>query len=325
MPGQLSGQMATRSRRRLVASALLSCRLYVACATGPHRPSESATDLRHPFPGRLADSTDDRPRPAPSGSQDRVLGHPSHLGSKPDAPSPSALCRPRWRAWCRRKQLGQLPPQLLFARACAQPCLEGKVSSLSGSPLSHRRAFLSRTAPVFGLPRALENSAQTTACNRLGGLFQASLRRARAGSQVSGSIHPSGGHFQPATAVISARPGELALQRLPAGGRSRTLVLQQQEFIRRFLLHALPTRFVRIRSYGFLANRCRRQKLALCRRLLAPIHTRHPQPETSLSCADTPPLEQPHLLCPVCGQGPMLRVDTLLPTPYRIEERIHSP
>lgn len=127
--------------------------------------------------------------------------------------------------------------------------------------------------------------------------------------------------------LLSFQQGQVSLRckDYRRGGRSRTLVLQQQEFIRRFLLHALPTRFVRIRSYGFLANRCRRQKLALCRRLLAPIHTRHPQPETSLSCADTPPLEQPHLLCPVCGQGPMLRVDTLLPTPYRIEERIHSP
>ncbi len=107
------------------------------------------------------------------------------------------------------------------------------------------------------------------------------------------------------------------------GGRSRTLVLQQLEFIRRFLLHTLPTRFVRIRSYGFLANRCRRQKLALCRRLLAPTNTH--QPEISGSSADTPPPEQPHLLCPVCGQGPMLKVDTLPPTPYRIEKRIHSP
>lgn len=107
------------------------------------------------------------------------------------------------------------------------------------------------------------------------------------------------------------------------GGRSRTLVLQQLEFIRRFLLHVLPTRFVRIRSYGFLANRCRRQKLALCRRLLAPTNTQ--QPEISDSSADTPPPQQPNLLCPVCGQGPMLPVDTLPPTPYRIEQRIHSP
>ena len=39
--------------------------------------------------------------------------------------------------------------------------------------------------------------------------------------------------------------------------------------MRRFLQHVLPDRFVRIRHYGFLANRARKQKLPLCRRLIA--------------------------------------------------------
>jgi len=41
------------------------------------------------------------------------------------------------------------------------------------------------------------------------------------------------------------------------------------EFIRRFLLHVLPDRFVKIRHYGLLGNRCRKEKLAACRRHLA--------------------------------------------------------
>ena len=40
------------------------------------------------------------------------------------------------------------------------------------------------------------------------------------------------------------------------------------EFMRRFLLQVLPKGFVRIRHYGLLSNRCRRDKLPLCRRLL---------------------------------------------------------
>jgi hypothetical protein len=44
--------------------------------------------------------------------------------------------------------------------------------------------------------------------------------------------------------------------------------LEAVEFIRRFLLHILPKGFVRIRQYGFLANRARGDKLALCRNLL---------------------------------------------------------
>ena len=47
------------------------------------------------------------------------------------------------------------------------------------------------------------------------------------------------------------------------------MTLKAIEFIRRFLLHVLPAGFVRIRHYGFLANRVCREKLELCRDLLA--------------------------------------------------------
>ena len=51
--------------------------------------------------------------------------------------------------------------------------------------------------------------------------------------------------------------------------RSEALTITAVEFIRRFLLHSLPKRFVRIRHYGFLANRCRSANLAAIRRLMA--------------------------------------------------------
>ncbi|MDB5335823.1 MAG: family transposase [Planctomycetaceae bacterium] len=50
--------------------------------------------------------------------------------------------------------------------------------------------------------------------------------------------------------------------------RVRLMTLSAIEFIRRFLLHVLPKGFVKIRHYGFMANRFRRAKLELCRRLL---------------------------------------------------------
>ncbi len=52
------------------------------------------------------------------------------------------------------------------------------------------------------------------------------------------------------------------------GNRRRSMTLPAAAFLRRFLLHVLPPRFVRIRHYGFLANSVRRQRIALCRRLL---------------------------------------------------------
>ena len=50
--------------------------------------------------------------------------------------------------------------------------------------------------------------------------------------------------------------------------QSKTLTVSADEFIRRFLLHTLPPGFQRIRYFGFLANRFRQEKLALCRQLL---------------------------------------------------------
>src|SRR6202047_3924902 len=50
--------------------------------------------------------------------------------------------------------------------------------------------------------------------------------------------------------------------------RLKIMTLAAEEFIRRFLLHVLPEGFQRIRYYGFLANRYRAEKLALCRQLL---------------------------------------------------------
>jgi hypothetical protein len=52
------------------------------------------------------------------------------------------------------------------------------------------------------------------------------------------------------------------------GGQVKTMTLSAEEFIRRFLLHVLPSGFQRIRYYGFLGNRYRQAKLAQCRHLL---------------------------------------------------------
>jgi hypothetical protein len=50
--------------------------------------------------------------------------------------------------------------------------------------------------------------------------------------------------------------------------RQRTLTLAAEEFLRRFVQHVLPKSFVKVRHYGLLANRQRRQRLDQCRRLL---------------------------------------------------------
>ena len=76
--------------------------------------------------------------------------------------------------------------------------------------------------------------------------------------------------------------------------KSKVMTLAADEFIRRFLLHALPDRFHRIRHYGFLANRRRAEKLALCRTLLAVADA--PLGDTRERHAD-----HPYDSCPCCG------------------------
>ena len=52
------------------------------------------------------------------------------------------------------------------------------------------------------------------------------------------------------------------------GDRKKIMTLDAHEFIRRFLLHVLPDGFMRVRHFGFLANRSKKQALAQCRKLL---------------------------------------------------------
>jgi len=54
------------------------------------------------------------------------------------------------------------------------------------------------------------------------------------------------------------------------------MTLALDEFLRRFLLHTLPKGFVRIRHFGFLANRRRATLLPLCYRLLDAEQPRNP-------------------------------------------------
>jgi len=62
------------------------------------------------------------------------------------------------------------------------------------------------------------------------------------------------------------------------GNQSKEMKLEAVEFIRRFLLHVLPSGFVCIRQFGFLANRARGKKLALCRSLLGALPASAEQP-----------------------------------------------
>ena len=89
------------------------------------------------------------------------------------------------------------------------------------------------------------------------------------------------------------------------GGKQRKMTLLGTEFLRRFFLHVLPKGFVRIRHFGFLANRFRASQLALCQQLLA----------TDPIAQLTPKIQGENASnwhCPRCG-APMIVMQRLTP------------
>ncbi len=110
--------------------------------------------------------------------------------------------------------------------------------------------------------------------------------------------------------ILDVRDGwvRFAYRNRRQGNRVQTMMLDADEFIRRFLLHVLPRGFMRIRPYGFLANRHKARALRRCRDLLG-------QP------AD-PPRRSPKSVvqwmqevtgidltqCPHCGTRPLVRL-----------------
>jgi hypothetical protein len=94
--------------------------------------------------------------------------------------------------------------------------------------------------------------------------------------------------------------------RIKRGDRMKVMRLTTDEFIRRFLIHVLPSRFHRIRHAGFLANGIRRDRIGQIRRLL----DTEPEPAQMPDEAEPedPPAPQP---CPKCGSA-MVIVGTFL-------------
>jgi len=79
------------------------------------------------------------------------------------------------------------------------------------------------------------------------------------------------------------------------GNQQRLLTLALDEFLRRFLLHVLPSGFHRIRYWGFLTNSKRAELVPLCRRLIARVH-----PSRRITLTDEDPVRS-GWACPRCG------------------------
>ncbi len=105
--------------------------------------------------------------------------------------------------------------------------------------------------------------------------------------------------------LISLIDGEVTFRWRDSARRNEQscLTLSLDKFLRRFLLHVLPKGFVRIRNFGFLANRWRATLLPLCFHLLGSAPQTEPEPSTANDANDL-------RLCPQCG-GPMRVIERL--------------
>jgi len=92
------------------------------------------------------------------------------------------------------------------------------------------------------------------------------------------------------------------------------MTITAHEFLRRFVVHVPPKGFVRIRFFGFLANRRRRTQLAQCQQLLAAL------PEARSRPSSAEPISM--WLCPLWG-GTMVVIERL--TAQQVADRTAGP
>jgi hypothetical protein len=91
------------------------------------------------------------------------------------------------------------------------------------------------------------------------------------------------------------------------GHRSKTMTLSATEFLRRFVQHVLPRGFVKVRHYGFLANRRRQNRLEVCRRLLMVVVV-----SAALADTESPPTRvdsAPRPSCSRCGSERLMTME----------------
>lgn len=98
--------------------------------------------------------------------------------------------------------------------------------------------------------------------------------------------------------------------------RRKVMTLASGEFVRRFCLHILPPRFVKIRHYGILSNRNRSSRVAEARAALGP-EPKATVEHTEIESSAVAPATADTLLCPYCGKPGLVLVRVIRPPRFR--------
>ena len=124
--------------------------------------------------------------------------------------------------------------------------------------------------------------------------------------------------------ILSCKDGKVSFKwrDYSDGNKQKIMTLSADEFIRRFLVHVLPSGFVRIRHFGFLANRCCKNKISIIRRLLTVDELIQETPEDK-SSQKTQTVEERIFettgidvtACKACGEGKLVYKDIIYTQP----------
>lgn len=95
--------------------------------------------------------------------------------------------------------------------------------------------------------------------------------------------------------------------------KEKLMTLSAEEFIRRFLIHVLPDRFVKIRHYGILGSRNKKTKLNLCKKLTGTVFHVKGTEKRSVAEMMLKLLGRDITICPCCGSGKLIRSTVLSP------------
>jgi len=125
--------------------------------------------------------------------------------------------------------------------------------------------------------------------------------------------------------IVKTEAGEVSFRwrDYADNNKSKIMTVDADEFIRRFLLHVLPDRFVKIRHYGLLGNRCRRKKLDQCRELLSCAgHNKAEQRTETWQEALFRIAGIDVAKCPICGERTMRTTEIMRPARCKGPPRI---
>lgn len=90
----------------------------------------------------------------------------------------------------------------------------------------------------------------------------------------------------------------------------KQMTLTADEFMRRFLLHILPENFMKIRYYGFLGNRDRKDNIRLCLDLLEADYVQYKEKNISVLMEEVTGINI--TMCPQCKKGQLNAISKIL-------------